>query len=84
MSTVGPGTWPGVDAELLIEQTVFPVCAPSLMGDGLPPLTSPSDLQHHTLLHSMARPDDWGHWLQAAGVAGAGNAAMAALMMPDP
>nr|WP_311732024.1 LysR substrate-binding domain-containing protein [Variovorax paradoxus] len=27
------------------------------------------DLRHFTLLHSIARPDDWGYWLDANGVA---------------
>jgi LysR family glycine cleavage system transcriptional activator len=39
-----------------------------------PPLRKPADLAHHTLLHSIARPDDWAHWLKAAGVANAVDA----------
>jgi LysR family glycine cleavage system transcriptional activator len=30
----------------------------------------PADLRRHTLLHSVARPADWGHWLEAQDVAG--------------
>jgi len=32
------------------------------------PLATPRDLQKATLLHSLARPDDWNVWLQSAGV----------------
>ena len=30
-------------------------------------MNAPEDLAHHTLLHSLARPDDWRDWLAAAG-----------------
>ena len=71
----GPGDYPGLCVERLMDAPVFPVCAPSLMGDGLPPLTSPSDLQHHTLLHDESAAGrsgvpDWGAWLEAAGASG--------------
>ena len=37
---VGPGNWPNVKAELLLEQRVFPVCAPALAAR----LKTPRDL----------------------------------------
>jgi LysR family transcriptional regulator, glycine cleavage system transcriptional activator len=37
---VGPGTWPDVKAELLLEQRVFPICAPALAAR----LKTPRDL----------------------------------------
>lgn len=63
----GRGAWPGVSAERLMEEDVFPVAAPSVR-DGPPPLRAPQDLRGATLLH-----DDfvitWGDWMRAAGVA---------------
>jgi LysR family glycine cleavage system transcriptional activator len=34
------------------------------------PLRRVNDLKAHTLLHSLARPDDWRDWLAAAGASG--------------
>src|SRR3546814_14998492 len=45
----GPGGYTGVCAERLMDAPVFPVCAPSPTGDGLPPPTTPDDLRHPTL-----------------------------------
>lgn len=68
----GPGGYTGVYAERLMDAPVFPVCAPSLMDDGLPSLAVPDDLRHHTLLHdesAAGRPGvpDWPTWLEATG-----------------
>lgn len=68
----GPGGYAGVSAERLMDAPVFPVCAPSLPGDGRRPLAAPDDLRHHTLLHdesAAGRPGvpDWPAWLEAAG-----------------
>jgi LysR family transcriptional regulator, glycine cleavage system transcriptional activator len=67
----GPGDYTGVSVERLMDASVFPICAPSLVGDGLPPLTAPDDLRHHTLLHdesAAGRPGvpDWSAWLEAS------------------
>ena len=51
---VGPGNWPNVKAELLLEQRVFPVCAPALAGR----LKTPRDLAKVPIIHD--RPD--GHF----------------------
>ena len=71
----GLGDYPGLCVERLMDAPVFPVCAPSLMGNGLPALTAPDDLRHHTLLHdesAAGRPGvpDWPAWLEAAGASG--------------
>src|SRR3546814_1983754 len=68
----GPGGYTGVCAERLMDAPVFPVCAPSPTGDGLPPPTTPDDLRHHTLLpdeSAAGRPGvpDWPAWLDASG-----------------
>jgi len=62
----GAGDWPGLHVERLMTEELFPVCAPSLLGAG-PPLKTPSDLKHHTLIHDHPR-DGWRMWLLAAGV----------------
>ena len=64
----GRGQWPGLRADWLTADQVFPVCSPALMS-GKHPLRKPEDLAHHTLLHSSgAQADDWRLWLTAAGL----------------
>lgn len=63
----GRGHWPGLRADWLTADELFPVCSPALLGNN--PLQSPEDLAHHTLLHtSGAYDDDWRLWLTAAGL----------------
>jgi LysR family glycine cleavage system transcriptional activator len=67
----GPGLYPGLQAERLMEVEAFPVCSPRLLA-GPHPLRTPADLKWHTLLHTewMARDEewpDWRMWLLAAG-----------------
>jgi LysR family glycine cleavage system transcriptional activator len=64
---LGEGTWKGAVAHRLVPNVLAPVASPALLRKG-PPLRKPADLAHHTLLHSIARPDDWAHWLEDAGV----------------
>lgn len=64
----GSGRYPGVKAELLMREEVFPVCSPMLV-KGPPPLKSAADLKHHTLIHD-AFEIDWATWLKTAGVEG--------------
>ena len=64
----GDGAWPGLRADWLMEDRIFPVCSPWLLSNG-PPLSSPADLAQHTLLQvSGMTSGDWGRWLNAAGV----------------
>lgn len=63
----GRGQWPGLRADWLTADQVFPVCNPALLA-GERPLRSPADLAHHTLLHSSGYDDDWRLWLTAAGL----------------
>jgi LysR family glycine cleavage system transcriptional activator len=64
----GRGEWPGVRAEWLMADELFPVCSPALL-TGNKPLRCPEDLKDHVLLHtSNANSDDWRLWLTAAGL----------------
>lgn len=64
----GRGQWPGLRADWLMADELFPVCSPSLLR-GDKPLRCPEDLKSHMLLHtSNANSDDWRLWLTAAGL----------------
>lgn len=68
----GVGGWPGVHSELLLTETIFPVCSPALL-DGPHPLRSPADLRHHALLHdTMVTTDErwytWAPWIAWLGL----------------
>lgn len=64
----GTGHWPGLRAERLMGEKIFPVCSPALLRADRP-LNVPDDLRHYPLLH-----DDyvinWRMWLDAAGAQG--------------
>ena len=64
----GRGHWPGVRAQWLMADELFPVCSPALL-NGDKPLRCPEDLARYTLLHSSGGyDDDWRLWLTAAGL----------------
>ena len=63
----GQGRWPGLDAEWLMAEHLFPVCSPKLL-TGERALRRPEDLEHATLLHTSTTVDDWRLWLTAAGL----------------
>jgi len=66
---VGDANWrEGVEAELLFENTVMPVCSPHLLTNG-PPIKRAEDVLHYRLIHSRFRPLDWHDWLHAFGLA---------------
>ncbi len=65
----GRGEWPGLRADRLIREDIFPVCSPKLL-DGPHPLGRPDDLASHTLLHVVGFREDWRVWLTAANVDG--------------
>jgi LysR family glycine cleavage system transcriptional activator len=60
----GEGSWPGVAAEHLFDDTFFPVCSPRLASGRLP--ARPADLAKYTLLRAEDEP--WKPWLEAAGL----------------
>lgn len=61
---LGDGDWPGLRSDLLVPNELIPVCSPILRDS----LTSVDALRSAVLLHSLARPDDWRYWLEAAGL----------------
>jgi LysR family glycine cleavage system transcriptional activator len=61
----GAGRWPGVHAERIMTEEIFPVCAPALLERG-PRLEKPADLNNHTLLHDYGL-ETWRRWLTAVG-----------------
>ncbi|WP_236188729.1 transcriptional regulator GcvA [Pseudomonas paraglycinae] len=63
----GDGNWPGLRADWLMADEIFPVCSPRLL-NGDKPLNTPVDLAHHPLLQvSGVTANDWNDWLHAAG-----------------
>ena len=65
-SEPGPPHLPGF--KLLFEETLIPVCSPSLLKSSAKPLKQAADLMFHDRLCSMNRPNDWSTWLKAAKV----------------
>ena len=69
----GSGDYPGLAAELLVANSVAPMCNPKLCR-GDPPLRRPEDLRYFILLHDIGGDEagnpayDWGAWLARHGV----------------
>lgn len=68
----GAGNWPGVVAEKLMEEAVFPVCSPDLYKRL--DIREPSDLLTHTLIHDMTGDSNtgyvtWETWFERVGIA---------------
>jgi len=59
-------SWPGTESHPLAEIWGAPVLAPSLLAQG-PPLETPADLVHYTLLHEEDR-EYWARWFREAGL----------------
>ena len=57
----GSGRWPGVEAIHLLDNEVFPVCAPSYL-EGRPPLRKPRELLDEVLLHLIEYDRNWVTW----------------------
>ncbi|KAA2234637.1 transcriptional regulator GcvA [Salinarimonas soli] len=69
---LGRGGYPGMRTDLLMAESFFPVCSPSLLSDAGAPLRSPVDLRFCTLLHEERDPGipeyvDWRRWLTEVG-----------------
>ncbi len=74
----GLGSWPGLVAEKLMEEDVYPVCSPTLLNKQ-GQIISPGELSHENLLHDLSMDahsgfPSWQTWLSNAGV---GQAAIA-------
>ncbi|WGS54828.1 transcriptional regulator GcvA [Paraburkholderia sp. D15] len=70
----GTGAWPGLMAERLMEEELYPVCSPLLLQNKRR-LRKPADLAGQTLIHDQsvethAEFATWDAWLDAAGVSG--------------
>jgi LysR family glycine cleavage system transcriptional activator len=68
----GDGIRRGLEGVRLFRERLVPVCAPRLateIGEEGGEV-SPGALSRNVLLHSFRRPDDWGRWFAAAGLAG--------------
>ena len=67
----GSGHWPGCVAELVVRESVLPVCAPGLLAGRAAP-AAPRDLHALPLLHLESGDDtqwlDWPGWFHALGV----------------
>ncbi|QGZ38126.1 transcriptional regulator, LysR family [Pseudoduganella flava] len=68
----GAGHWPGLAAEKLMEEDIYPVCSPALLR-GRARLRKPRDLARETLIHDMPMDSfagfpTWDTWLRHAGV----------------
>jgi LysR family glycine cleavage system transcriptional activator len=57
---------PAIRGDALFDYRLIAVGGPGALS-GKWPLRSPADLRNATLLHSLARPEDWGVWLGAVG-----------------
>ena len=60
----GSGDWPGVRAEKLLDQQVFPICSPSLAAD----LKVPGDLARHPIICDPDAMFQWDVWLAPNGL----------------
>ncbi|WP_265517006.1 LysR substrate-binding domain-containing protein [Nitratireductor luteus] len=61
---VGEGDWPGVKAEHLLPQEVFPVCTPALAQH----LKTPEDLRHVPIVRDANANISWDIWLKLHGL----------------
>ena len=64
---LGSGEWPNCTCYVLSDNQLAPVCSPSLLQHG-PGLQTPADIANYTMLHSIARLEDWRYWLEACDV----------------
>ncbi len=61
---MGRGGWQGLQADLLLRETLQPLCAPVL----LPQLAGGVDLGRLPLIHVARASEDWAYWAEAAGL----------------
>lgn len=67
----GAGSWPGLVAEKLMGEEIYPVCSPRLLRDG--GWREPAELAQETLIHDLSMDGQagfasWKAWFDDAGV----------------
>lgn len=67
----GAGAWPGLIAEKLMDEEIYPACSPTLRRQRRP--RTPGDLARETLIHDLSIEGhkgfpSWDGWLRKAGV----------------
>jgi len=70
----GTGAWPGLTAEKLMDEEVYPVCSPRLLRQR--GVRRPEDLAREVLIHDLSMEGhagfpSWEAWLRRAGIADA-------------
>ncbi|SCA57105.1 Glycine cleavage system transcriptional activator [Candidatus Terasakiella magnetica] len=68
----GKGKWDNLYVEHIMDDEMFPVCAPHYL-ERNPSVITPNGLQHHTLLHDYAvlsEAETWAYWLKHANITG--------------
>jgi len=73
----GAGNWPGLAAEKLMDEEVYPVCSPALLHQGHR-LKRPGDLAQETLIHDLSMDGHagfptWEAWLRKVGAQNIGT-----------
>jgi LysR family transcriptional regulator, glycine cleavage system transcriptional activator len=68
----GSGSWPGLTAEKLFDEEIYPVCSPEFRRKN-GGLRSPSGLKGRTLIHDLSMENSsgfptWRTWLETAGI----------------
>ncbi|MCU6497937.1 transcriptional regulator GcvA [Rugamonas sp. A1-17] len=71
----GTGSWPGLTADKLLDEEIYPVCSPEFLRKN-PRLRKPADLAQHMLIHDLSMDGHadfptWDAWLRKAGVSNA-------------
>ena len=69
----GKGHWPGLAADKLMEEDIYPVCSPTLLRERRR-LRKPADLAQETLIHDLSMDGHegfptWSTWLRKNGIA---------------
>jgi LysR family glycine cleavage system transcriptional activator len=70
----GAGIWPGVTAEKLMDEEIYPVCSPAVRRAGK--WRAPRDLARAALIHDLSVDShagfaSWDAWFESVGVSGA-------------
>lgn len=68
----GTGRWPGLTAEKLMDEEIYPVCSPQLLREHWR-LQKPNDLVREMLIHDLSMDNHsgfptWEAWMQKAGL----------------